>query len=135
MGSFVRVTRNLFTSAYRLKHRRFATQLPSIHNNETTTLSLTSYNKLRTTTRVRRNAQPRNTTLTHHHSNNTAVELAFNSVVKIFTVSCSPNYLLPWQNKAQRETTGSGQFFILFFMPFLPTRTISYKFFLFMQAL
>lgn len=45
--------------------------------------------------------------LTH----NTAVELALNSVVKIFTVSCSPNYLLPWQNKGQRETMGSGQFY------------------------
>lgn len=41
-------------------------------------------------------------------SHNTAVELALNSVVKVFTVSCSPNYLLPWQNKAQRETMGSG---------------------------
>ncbi|XP_020216973.1 protease Do-like 10, mitochondrial [Cajanus cajan] len=39
---------------------------------------------------------------------NTAVDLALNSVVKVFTVSCSPNYLLPWQNKSQRETTGSG---------------------------
>ncbi|KAJ1442534.1 Peptidase S1C [Sesbania bispinosa] len=39
---------------------------------------------------------------------NAAVDLALNSVVKIFTVSCSPNYLLPWQNKAQRETMGSG---------------------------
>ena len=37
-----------------------------------------------------------------------AIELALDSVVKIFTVSCSPNYLLPWQNKSQRETMGSG---------------------------
>lgn len=41
---------------------------------------------------------------------NLAIELALDSVVKIFTVSCSPNYLLPWQNKSQRETMGSGQF-------------------------
>ena len=38
-----------------------------------------------------------------------AVELALNSVVKVFSVLCSPNYLLPWQNKSQRETMGSGQ--------------------------
>ncbi|XP_038891212.1 protease Do-like 10, mitochondrial isoform X2 [Benincasa hispida] len=37
-----------------------------------------------------------------------AIELALDSVVKVFTVSCSPNYLLPWQNKSQRETMGSG---------------------------
>ncbi|GMN46845.1 hypothetical protein TIFTF001_016029 [Ficus carica] len=35
-------------------------------------------------------------------------EAALESVVKIFTVSSSPNYLLPWQNKSQRDTTGSG---------------------------
>lgn len=37
-----------------------------------------------------------------------AVELALDSVVKIFTVSSTPNYSLPWQNKSQRESTGSG---------------------------
>lgn len=37
-----------------------------------------------------------------------AVELALDSVVKIFTVASSPNYSLPWQNKSQRESTGSG---------------------------
>ncbi|WOL15610.1 protease Do-like 10, mitochondrial [Canna indica] len=37
-----------------------------------------------------------------------AIELALDSVVKVFTVSSSPNYFLPWQNKAQRESTGSG---------------------------
>uniref|UniRef100_A0A7N0R8U0 Protease Do-like 10, mitochondrial n=1 Tax=Kalanchoe fedtschenkoi TaxID=63787 RepID=A0A7N0R8U0_KALFE len=37
-----------------------------------------------------------------------AVELALDSVVKIFTVSSSPNYFLPWQNKSQREVMGSG---------------------------
>ncbi|CAI9090764.1 OLC1v1025599C3 [Oldenlandia corymbosa var. corymbosa] len=37
-----------------------------------------------------------------------AIELALDSVVKIFTVTSSPNYHLPWQNKSQRETMGSG---------------------------
>ncbi|XP_010528621.1 PREDICTED: protease Do-like 10, mitochondrial [Tarenaya hassleriana] len=37
-----------------------------------------------------------------------AIELALDSVVKIFTVSSSPNYSLPWQNKSQRESMGSG---------------------------
>ncbi|XP_030513088.1 protease Do-like 10, mitochondrial [Rhodamnia argentea] len=36
------------------------------------------------------------------------IETALDSVVKIFTVSSSPNYLLPWQNKPPRETWGSG---------------------------
>jgi S1-C subfamily serine protease len=30
------------------------------------------------------------------------------SVVKVFTVHSSPNYFQPWQNKPQRETSGSG---------------------------
>lgn len=38
-----------------------------------------------------------------------AIELALDSVVKIFTVSSSPNYFLPWQNKSQRESMGSGK--------------------------
>jgi hypothetical protein len=42
-----------------------------------------------------------------------AVELALDSVVKVFTVSSSPNYFLPWQNKAQRESMGSGMTLIL----------------------
>lgn len=37
-----------------------------------------------------------------------AIELALDSVVKIFTVSSSPSYFLPWQNKPQRESMGSG---------------------------
>lgn len=37
-----------------------------------------------------------------------AIEAALDSVVKVFTVSSSPNYFLPWQNKPQREITGSG---------------------------
>jgi hypothetical protein len=42
-----------------------------------------------------------------------AVELALDSVVKVFTVSSSPNYVVPWQNKAQRESMGSGKLAIL----------------------
>jgi len=38
-----------------------------------------------------------------------ATEIALDAVVKIFAVSSSPNYFLPWQNKAQREATGSGK--------------------------
>jgi hypothetical protein len=41
------------------------------------------------------------------------VELALESVVKLFTVSSSPNYALPWQNKAQWESMGSGKLAIL----------------------
>ncbi|KAM6550184.1 hypothetical protein CsatB_021860 [Cannabis sativa] len=37
-----------------------------------------------------------------------AIEVALDSVVKIFTVSSGPNYFLPWQNKSQRESMGSG---------------------------
>ncbi|KAL3654007.1 Protease Do-like 10, mitochondrial [Castilleja foliolosa] len=37
-----------------------------------------------------------------------AIELALDSVVKIFTVKSSPSYLLPWQNRCQRESKGSG---------------------------
>ncbi|KAH9291579.1 hypothetical protein KI387_043232, partial [Taxus chinensis] len=37
-----------------------------------------------------------------------ANELALDAVVKVFTVTSSPNYFLPWQNKPQRELTGSG---------------------------
>ncbi|RWW54014.1 hypothetical protein BHE74_00039432 [Ensete ventricosum] len=51
-----------------------------------------------------------------------AIELALDSVVKVFTVSSSPNYFLPWQNKAQRESMGSGEgkrFLFAFFFPFL----------------
>ncbi|WJX65205.1 Protease Do-like 10, mitochondrial [Trifolium repens] len=58
--------------------------------------------------RVKKNLLSRKPAAVTHTNNNTAVELAFNSVVKIFTVSCSPNYLLPWQNKSQRESMGSG---------------------------
>lgn len=43
-----------------------------------------------------------------------AIELALDSVVKIFTVSSSPSYFLPWQNKSQRESTGSGLNFYVF---------------------
>ncbi|KAE9616282.1 putative peptidase Do [Lupinus albus] len=72
---------------------------------------ISSYNKL--SSRRRRTAFIGKTHQSLVHKANTvdsysAVELALNSVVKIFTVSCSPNYLLPWQNKSQRESMGSG---------------------------
>ncbi|GJP60664.1 hypothetical protein CLOP_g17884 [Closterium sp. NIES-67] len=35
-------------------------------------------------------------------------EVVLDSVVKVFAVGSSPNYRLPWQNKPQREVTGSG---------------------------
>ncbi|CAI5504060.1 unnamed protein product [Closterium sp. Naga37s-1] len=35
-------------------------------------------------------------------------EAVLDSVVKLFAVGSSPNYRLPWQNKPQREVTGSG---------------------------
>ncbi|PSR92830.1 Protease Do-like [Actinidia chinensis var. chinensis] len=41
-------------------------------------------------------------------SSNSALELALQSVVKIFVVTCSPNYFLPWQNQYQSNTHGSG---------------------------
>ncbi|XP_010027524.2 protease Do-like 10, mitochondrial isoform X1 [Eucalyptus grandis] len=39
---------------------------------------------------------------------NSEIETELDSVVKIFTVSSSPGYLLPWQNKPPREARGSG---------------------------
>ena len=32
----------------------------------------------------------------------------YRSVVKIFTTMSAPNYLMPWQNKPHRDSTGSG---------------------------
>ncbi|KAJ4968501.1 hypothetical protein NE237_015202 [Protea cynaroides] len=47
--------------------------------------------------------------VSHRYTNAYAtIDLALDSVVKIFTVTSSPNYFLPWQNKSQRETMGSG---------------------------
>lgn len=36
-------------------------------------------------------------------------ETALQSIVKVFTVHSSPNYVLPWQNKPQRESTGASR--------------------------
>lgn len=47
-----------------------------------------------------------------------AIELALDSVVKIFTVSNSPNYFLPWQNKSQRKSMSSGNLSITYLLPF-----------------
>ena len=38
-------------------------------------------------------------------------KLPFESVVQIFTVSCEPSYLVPWQVSQQTASTGSGFFF------------------------
>eukprot|EP01043_Picozoa_sp_COSAG02_P089642 COSAG02_NODE_26593_length_629_cov_1.837736_1_plen_149_part_01 len=32
----------------------------------------------------------------------------YRSVVKVFNVMSTPNYLMPWQNKPHRDSTGSG---------------------------
>lgn len=61
---------------------------------------------------VRHQQQQKKTTTTtttdKEDKDRDAIELALDSVVKIFTVSSSPNYILPWQNKSQRESMGSG---------------------------
>jgi hypothetical protein len=90
--------------------------------------------------RVKKNLLSRKPTAVTHTTNtnnNTAVELAFNSVVKIFTVSCSPNYLLPWQNKSQRESMGSGLFYFFLYatIPFLPSQLINWLTYGIMQGL
>lgn len=114
MFRYVRGFRNAFSSRY-LASQSFSL-VPHTH---THTQTQTQQNQTFITTtspvRVRKKIQPRSAAALTH-TTNTAVELAFNSVVKIFTVSCSPNYLLPWQNKSQRESMGSG---IFFFLPFL----------------
>lgn len=106
MFRYVRGFRNAFSSRY-LASQSFSL-VPHTH---THTQTQTQQNQTFITTtspvRVRKKIQPRSAAALTH-TTNTAVELAFNSVVKIFTVSCSPNYLLPWQNKSQRESMGSG---------------------------
>lgn len=37
------------------------------------------------------------------------IQLQLDAIVKVFAVASSPNYFLPWQNKPQRESTGSGK--------------------------
>ncbi|KAK7271625.1 hypothetical protein RJT34_27678 [Clitoria ternatea] len=131
MGSFLRVARNLFSSSFYshlLKECRFAPSATNtIHTADVNSLSIaennftqqTTNNKLRSETQSFLTSGVKNYKLGFRRrpfrkggegsaTNSTAVELALNSVVKIFTVSCSPNYLLPWQNKSQRETMGSG---------------------------
>lgn len=58
-----------------------------------------------------------------------AIELALDSVVKIFTVASSPNYFLPWQNKSQRETMGSGSLLQLLYTPQVLISFFTYQFF------
>ncbi|KAI5442232.1 protease Do-like 10, mitochondrial [Lathyrus oleraceus] len=124
MGRFVRLARNIFSSPalfpHPFKHLRFAPQSPFtaanyfhsvsviVPNTETQQTNSANSTKPPSLLRVRKKTHSRRNSAFTHTNNNTAVELAFNSVVKIFTVSCSPNYLLPWQNKSQRESMGSG---------------------------
>ncbi|KAI9083867.1 hypothetical protein K1719_034125 [Acacia pycnantha] len=104
-------TPNTFRS---LSHRRFSRQTSNLTRNDARTLSTSSVPVSKTfiANRYRRSSlrrvQPRNRKFNQRADAISAIELALDSVVKIFTVSCSPNYLLPWQNKSQRETMGSG---------------------------
>jgi len=138
MASFVRVARNLFSSSFYshlLKDRAVAQpatktiqnavaqSLSVVRNNITQQIKsklrsekqlfLTSSASLFKGYNFRNRRLPVKKAREAYATQNTAVELALNSVVKVFTVSCSPNYLLPWQNKSQRETMGSGQFILL----------------------
>ncbi|QCD95185.1 Peptidase S1 [Vigna unguiculata] len=133
MASFVRVARNLFSSSFYshlLKDRAVAQpatktiqnavaqSLSVVRNNITQQIKsklrsekqlfLTSSASLFKGYNFRNRRLPVKKAREAYATQNTAVELALNSVVKVFTVSCSPNYLLPWQNKSQRETMGSG---------------------------
>ncbi|XP_027922456.1 protease Do-like 10, mitochondrial [Vigna unguiculata] len=133
MASFVRVARNLFSSSFYshlLKDRAVAQPATkTIQNAVAQSLSVVRNNitqqiksKLRSEKQLfftssaslfkgynfRNRRLPVKKAREAYATQNTAVELALNSVVKVFTVSCSPNYLLPWQNKSQRETMGSG---------------------------
>ncbi|KAK7243372.1 hypothetical protein RIF29_38166 [Crotalaria pallida] len=119
MASFLCKVRNLFPSSFSshlLNDLRFAssattlTQTLTTHNLRTRDPQVSTFKfspHHRTTRKARRSFVPKANNAAHS-SSYAAVELALNSVVKIFTVSCSPNYLLPWQNKSQRETMGSG---------------------------
>lgn len=82
--------RNLLSSIYYLSSRRFST-IPHDPGTETESVDPVTEDMpfLRTDAYA-------------------AIEVALDAVVKIFTVASSPNYFLPWQNKPQREITGSG---------------------------
>ncbi|XP_027358738.1 protease Do-like 10, mitochondrial [Abrus precatorius] len=121
MASFVRIARNHFSSTFRshlLKDCRLApSATKTIQNADSQSLSilrsesqvyLTSSASVVKSYKFRNGRTPARKAREANAAHNTAIELALNSVVKIFTVSCSPNYLLPWQNKSQRETMGSG---------------------------
>lgn len=146
MGSFVRIARNLFSSSFYshlLKECRLgpsATKSIQNQNGDLHALSVVdniitqqvrSEKQLFLTSVVKTNKFRYGRTpvrVSKAREANAAVELALNSVVKVFTVSCSPNYLLPWQNKSQRETMGSGQltfFYSCFAMSHSLSMTIS----------
>ncbi|KAL5079935.1 hypothetical protein RYX36_008356 [Vicia faba] len=118
MSKFVRLARTISSSSalfpHPFKHSSFTAANYShsvsvvVPDTETQQTNSTNSANSPSSFRIRKKAQSRRNSAFTHTNNNTAVELAFNSVVKIFTVSCSPNYLLPWQNKSQRESMGSG---------------------------
>ncbi|CAN8232727.1 unnamed protein product [Cochlearia groenlandica] len=66
-------------------------------------ISVRNMSRLRNAIKEPRKSRPRAVAIAAD-----AVQLALDSVVKIFTVSTSPSYFLPWQNKPQRESMGSG---------------------------
>ena len=100
------VSSNLAKYSKTTQHRA----IPSLFNNfslysttaEASTAAITSASAATANNHLEEASQPN---LSDAYS---AIELALDSVVKIFTVSSSPNYFLPWQNKSQRETMGSG---------------------------
>ncbi|XP_054809742.1 protease Do-like 10, mitochondrial isoform X2 [Prosopis cineraria] len=107
-------TPNVLPQTRSLIHHRFIPQTNILTRSDTRALSTSSvpvakaFDANRHRKSSLRRVQPLNRKLNPRAHANSAIELALDSVVKIFTVSCSPNYLLPWQNKSQRETMGSG---------------------------
>lgn len=106
------VTRALPTeSALSSPISRFYYSNPRNENRHTTTTSSPVSSRWRISIRHmsrRRNSAKGSAATAGSAAYSSAVDLAMDSVVKIFTVSTSPSYFLPWQNKSQRESMGSG---------------------------
>ncbi|CAH8298164.1 unnamed protein product [Eruca vesicaria subsp. sativa] len=85
---------------------RFYYSNPQNENRHTATASSPVYPRWRIS--IRHMSRRRNVAKGATAAYSSAVDLAMDSVVKIFTVSTSPSYFLPWQNKSQRESMGSG---------------------------
>lgn len=79
---------------------------------ESNAAACTATNALKSYKLMRRRLRFRRSHSVESKKEFSAIELALDSVVKIFTVSSSPNYFLPWQNKSQRESMGSGMFLL-----------------------